>query len=75
MNLAKIMILGGLIAFFATPAFGGDPPDFYKKTFPEYALADQLKADQTLVGKDAQLENKTRQLISLAVAAQIPCAY
>lgn len=75
MKRSKIMILVGLLTFFATPVFAEGPPNFYKQTFPEHAFADKMKAEQTLVGKDAQLDNKTRQLISLAVAAQIPCHY
>ena len=34
-----------------------------------------MKAEQTLVGKNAELDIKTRELIALAVSAQIPCAY
>lgn len=75
MKPTKILIMIGLLAFFATPVLGDEVPNFYKETFPEHALADKMKAEQTLVGKDAQLDNKTRQLISLAVAAQIPCHY
>lgn len=75
MKRIKVLILVGLLAFFITPAFAEEPPNFYKNTYPEYALADRMQAEQTLVGKDAQLDDKTRQLISLAVAAQIPCEY
>lgn len=75
MNCIKIVLLVGMIVFFGSPVFGEGPPSFYKDTFPEHALADKLKAEQTLVGKDAQLDAKTRELIALGVAAQIPCAY
>lgn len=75
MKPANILIMIALLAFVATPVFGEGPPNFYKDTFPEHALADKMKAEQTLVGKNAQLDSKTRELIALAVSAQIPCAY
>lgn len=52
-----------------------DPPNFYKKTYPEYALKSRLHAESVLMGKNASISVKTRELIALAVAAQIPCAY
>lgn len=52
-----------------------EPPQFYKDTYPEYALASRLQADAVLAGDEARLDAKTRELIALAVAAQIPCAY
>jgi len=75
MKWIKMFLLVGVITFVSTPVFGEGPPNFYKDTFPEHALADQLKAGQTLAGEDAQLDAKTRELIALGVAAQIPCDY
>lgn len=75
MKRIKMIILVGIIALATTPVYGEEPPDFYKNTFPEHALEDKLKAEKTLVGEQAQLDVKTRELIALGVAAQIPCEY
>lgn len=60
---------------FNTLALEAKPPSFYKNTFPEHALKEKLKAENKLVGKKAQLDAKTRELIALGVSAQIPCVY
>lgn len=51
------------------------PPDFFKNTLPENAIADILKGYGALQGEGAALDPKVRELIALAVAAQIPCEY
>ena len=63
------------IALLSTSALAEGPPQFYAKTFPQHALTDMLQADKTLTGPEAELQSKTRELIALGVAAQIPCAY
>jgi len=63
------------LAISATVAWAQDPPMFYKDTYPEHALESRLKAEEVLAGSEAKLDAKTRELIALAVAAQIPCAY
>lgn len=63
------------MALSSSPVLGEDPPGFYKNTFPEHALKEKLEAEKTLAGKEAQLDSKTRELIALAVSAQIPCVY
>ncbi|MFW2367280.1 MAG: carboxymuconolactone decarboxylase family protein [Desulforhopalus sp.] len=75
MKFFIIVLFMSFMALFNSPVFGEDPPTFYKNTFPEHALKEKLEAEKTLVGKDAQLDNKTRELIALAVSAQIPCIY
>ena len=75
MKRFTMIILFGVTVLCCTPAVGEEPPAFYKNTFPEHALEDKLKAEATLIGNDAQLDAKTRELIALAVAAQIPCEY
>ena len=70
-----IVTIVSVFALFATPLIGGDVPKFYKDTYPEHALKAALEAKSVLMGKDAKLDPKTRELIGLAVAAQIPCAY
>ncbi len=71
----KTVVFAAALALFATIVSGQDPPKFYKDTFPEHALESKLKAEGVLVGKGAQLDAKTRELIALGVAAQIPCVY
>ena len=62
-------------AIVATTVLAQEPPRFYKETYPEYALKSRLEAEDVLAGAKAKLDAKTRELIALAVAAQIPCAY
>jgi AhpD family alkylhydroperoxidase len=50
-------------------------PDFMTKTYPEQAIQSALEEMGALEGEDAALGAKTRELISLGVAAQIPCEY
>ena len=75
MKLMKIIILAVVLALLATTAWGQEPPKFYQDTYPEHALKARLDAEKVLIGKDAKLDPKTRELIALGVAAQIPCTY
>ena len=71
----KRLILASVIALFATTAWAQEPPQFLQKTYPEHALKAALEAQSMLWGEGAKLDAKTRELIALAVAAQIPCGY
>lgn len=73
-HLTKVILTAALV-FFAGTVSGQDPPKFYKDTFPTHALKSTLEAEAVMVGKDAKLDAKTRELIALGVAAQIPCEY
>lgn len=73
--VSLIVVLAIALVFFGTTVSGQEPPKFYKDTFPEHALKSTLEAESVLVGKDAKLDAKTRELIALGVAAQIPCIY
>jgi AhpD family alkylhydroperoxidase len=42
---------------------------------PEYALSSLWESFKTITGPDSNLEPKYSELISLSVAAQIPCSY
>lgn len=75
MKRTIIITLITVVALFSTPLLGEEPPSFYKNTFPEHALKEKMEAEKVLVGKNAQLDTKTRELIALGVAAQIPCVY
>ena len=69
------LILASVTALFATAALAQEPSKFFSDTYPDYALKSALEARDVLEGKDAQLDAKTRDLIALAVSAQIPCTY
>jgi len=75
MKSIYIVTIVSVIFLSATSVIGGEPPAFFKNTYPTHALKSALEARQILNGNDAQLDAKTRELISLGVAAQIPCSY
>ena len=63
------------LVVFAASAVAQETPKFYKDTYPEHALASRLEAEDVLMGKGAKLDAKTRELVALGVAAQVPCTY
>ena len=75
MKRSNKLIFAAAATIFATTALAQEPPKFYKETYPEHALKSRMEAEDVLVGNEAKLDAKTRELIALAVAAQIPCAY
>lgn len=75
MNHMTTLIPAAVLAFAATAAMAQDPPKFYRDTYPAHALASRMAAEAVLVDDHAKLGAKTRELIALGVAAQIPCAY
>ena len=75
MKITKNIITTALLALFTSTAFTAEPLKFYKDTYPEHALKQVLSANDALVGDEAKLDAKTRELIALGVAAQIPCIY
>jgi AhpD family alkylhydroperoxidase len=69
-------ILSALAVVFiiaAGNAFAG-PPAFVKETFPEKEMSAMLKG-LSAIQADNELDRKTKGLIAVAVAAQIPCQY
>ncbi|MDF2181874.1 carboxymuconolactone decarboxylase family protein [Neptuniibacter sp. CAU 1671] len=64
-----------MLLLLAPLTMAADVPDFIQKTFPEHAISSRMDADNILMGKDAKLAAKTRELIMLGVSAQIPCEY
>lgn len=76
---AKWHIAAGiaLTAVFATgPVAAADgPPDYLKETLPEHAIDEMVAGWAAVQGEGAALDAKTRELIALGVAAQIPCRY
>ena len=63
------------IVLFTNATSAGDPPQFFQNTYPTHALKSALEARGVLEGEGAALDEKTRELIALGVAAQIPCSY
>ena len=51
------------------------PPALFTDTLPELTIAETLSAYFKLNGEQAAIPPKQRELISLAVSAQIPCVY
>lgn len=73
--MKTILLASALILGTSGFAAAQDAPKFFTETYPEHALPSALEARGVLEGEQAALDAKTRELIGLAVAAQIPCAY
>ncbi len=52
-----------------------EPPAWMKQTLPDQALQPLWNEYQAVFNPNGALDGKTKQLIALGVAAQIPCAY
>jgi AhpD family alkylhydroperoxidase len=75
MTTKTMLLASALIIGTTSLAVAQDAPKFYADTYPEYALPSALAARGVLEGDQATLDAKTRELIALGVAAQIPCSY
>lgn len=75
MNVRKPLAQTAALALVAAAAIAEDVPRFYQETYPEHGLKSRLQAEAVLIGDAAKLDAKTRELIALGVAAQIPCQY
>jgi len=75
----KILFASIAVAVLATaPAAAAGPqgaPPFMAKTFPQQALQGAWEEYQAVMNPNGALDGKTKQLIGLGVAAQIPCEY
>ena len=69
------ILLTSIVCLATAPVAAQQAPDFFQNTYPEHALQAALEARGVLEGEDAALDAKTRELIALGVAAQIPCSY
>ena len=69
----------GLSLLFAvateTSVSAQEPPAWMKQTLPDQALKPLWDEYRAVFNPTGALDGKTKQLIGLAVAAQIPCAY
>ncbi len=65
----------GLLAWGSAPtAHAQDVPPFIQQTYPEQAIQAAV-AERNQVMQNGALDSKTKYLIALGVAAQIPCRY
>ena len=72
--MKKVILVLGL-TLFASMTFAQEAPKFLRDTYPPCGLQSALEAMSVLNGSNAQLDAKTRELVALGVAAQIPCVY
>lgn len=74
-------LLAGLtltVAMASTPiyiAHAQDAPAFMKQTMPPAAVQGAWEEYQAIMNPNGALDAKTKELIGLGVAAQIPCEY
>lgn len=74
--MKKLVIASLVLGASAFAAHAQEPPQWMAGVFPEEALDAAWQDYQaTYADPDAALDAKTKQLIALAVAAQIPCDY
>jgi AhpD family alkylhydroperoxidase len=65
-----------LLALAAEPSVSAqEAPEWMKQTLPDQALKPLWDEYRAVMNPTGALDGKTKQLIGLAVAAQIPCAY
>ncbi len=61
---------------FAAPAHGNEAPEFVQDTFPEQGVDAAWESIRSVfMDPETALDGKTKELIALAVSAQIPCDY
>jgi len=65
-----------LLALATEPSVSAqEAPEWMKQTLPDQALKPLWDEFQAVLNPTGALDGKTKQLIGLGVAAQIPCAY
>jgi AhpD family alkylhydroperoxidase len=75
----KTLLMGTAAAFILAlaPVDGvrsDEAPAFMKETLPKEAVKPALEQFQAIMS-DAALDAKTKELVALAVSAQVPCEY
>lgn len=71
----KSLFIATAFALVASAGSAQEAPKFFADTYPTHALGEAMALGGALKGEDAQLDAKTRELVALGVAAQVPCAY
>jgi AhpD family alkylhydroperoxidase len=65
-----------LLALATEPSVSAqEAPEFMKQIFPEQGLKPAWEEFQAVMNPKGALDGKTKELIGLGVAAQIPCEY
>ena len=65
-----------LLALATVPSVSAqEPPAWMKQTLPDQALKSHWDEQLAVMNPTGALDGKTKNLIGLAVAAQIPCTY
>ncbi len=65
-----------LLALATEPSVSAqEAPEYFKETLPNQALKPFWDEYLTIMNPTGALDAKTKQLIALGVAAQIPCVY
>jgi AhpD family alkylhydroperoxidase len=70
----KLILASAIIMSFAGVTYAADPPDWMKQITPPKELPSAWQDFQAIFS-DGALPEKTKELIGLAVAAQIPYQY
>jgi AhpD family alkylhydroperoxidase len=73
--VALTMVLASLAIQPANAQGAQGPPEWMKATFPPDALPAAWEEFKAINNPHGALDSKTKELIGLAVAAQIPCQY
>lgn len=65
-----------LLALATVPSLSAqEAPEFMKQIFPEQGLKPAWEEFQAVMNPKGALDGRTKELIGLGVAAQIPCEY
>lgn len=72
--MKTFVLASTMLAALASPGLAADPPEWMKAIVPPQALSDAWQEHQNVFMK-GDLPSKTKYLIGIGVAAQIPCVY
>jgi len=64
-----------LLATITQGTFADEPPAFIKDTFPAGGVDAAWNSYQAVFDPEGALDARTKELIALAVSAQVPCTY
>ncbi|PDT74958.1 carboxymuconolactone decarboxylase family protein [Bradyrhizobium sp. C9] len=77
--MRTLLANAGLALLFALATGPGvsaqEAPEYFKQTFPDQVLKPHWDEQLAVMNPKGALDAKTKQLIALGVAAQIPCVY
>ena len=71
----KILLATVALTILPIAARADDMPKFMKDVVPEASAASAWQEYMAVMNPNGALDDKTKQLIALGVAAQIPCQY